>query len=240
MGEDYFWISWKNKTKQEIKYIKALELALAWLKKQPFIKNIEAVYVKGSFVERELGKKSDIDVVPIMKNKESLNLVREIRDKNKEWLKPVEILPIAIQELRTNERFKKPLPGNPQGKPDHFTVLLPYHKLVYGNPIKTKGWKVRSEEEIYNSLKKVIREQFIPLYEKGEFGFSQLIKQVSHLVYWEERLKGKIFAPSWREIKKSNKDNNLLQNTVFLCFHPTKNKKARSKYVGELKEYLKE
>lgn len=73
MREKDFWEDWKRKTTQEIKYIKSLQRAILWLKSQPFIKEIEAVYVKGSFVFRELRKKSDIDLVVVVRNKKALD-----------------------------------------------------------------------------------------------------------------------------------------------------------------------
>jgi len=234
-----FWKSWKNKNKQEIRYIKALEKALNWIKRQNFMKDIESIYVKGSFVFRELGKKSDIDVVPIIKNKKVIKVIKNIRDQNKEWLKPVEFLPIWIGELSSNKRLKKPKFGNFQGKPDHFTVLLPYHKIVYGKRLNAINFKVRTDKKIYDDLKQAIQDRFINLYEKGEFGFSQLTKQVSHLFYWEKRLKGKTIPPSWKALKDKGTNNNLLQKTIYLRYRPTKNKQVRKRYIRELKKYLK-
>jgi len=238
-SKHYFWKHWKRKSNQEVKYGQSLEKALIWIKEQPFINEVISMYVKASFVNRELNKKSDIDLVLVVKNEETSNLVRVIRDKNKDWLKPVELLPIGIEELINNERFKKPVPGKLQGRPDHFTILLPYHKLVYGKPLNPEKFKIRTERKIYGDLKQAIEDQFIPLYEAGELGFTQLIKQVSHLIYWEERLKGKAFSPTWKEIKKASINNELFQRTFYLRFHPTKNKRVRSKYIIELKEYLK-
>ena len=107
--ECYFFKSWKRKTPLEKRYILSLEKALEWMKEQPFIEDVLAVYVKGSFVYREINEKSDIDVVPVVKSKEALDLLREIRDKNKEWLKPVELLPLGIEELMNNEYYKEHL-----------------------------------------------------------------------------------------------------------------------------------
>lgn len=232
-----FYNYWRSKTSLEKKYIEALERALIWIKKQAFIDDVIAIYVKGSFIFREFNERSDIDVVPVMKNEKSLNLIREIRDKNKEWLKPVDILPIGIEELKKNKYYKEPLPGT-KGKPDMFTILLPYNKGVYGKTLNTKEWDVRSDQKIYDNLKSVIKNSQISMFEKGEFGFSTLLKQTMHLIWWEERLKGRNFPSSWKAIKKACPNNRLLQKTVFYRYNLTKDKDLRSEYINELKKYL--
>lgn len=232
-----FWNSWKKKSVTEKRYIDALQRSLKWLKEQPFAKDILAVYVKGSFAYRELNDKSDIDLVPIMKDEKSLNLLREIRNRNKDILKPVDILPFALGELEQNKYFKEPLPGT-KGKPDQFTLLLSEHKIVYGKPLNSKGWKVRSDQKIYEALRDVIRDTQLPMYERRDFAFSQLIKQVMHLIWWEERLQGKKILSSWNAMNKSLPEHKLLQQTIRFRLHPTKDNKMREKYITQVKEYL--
>ena len=146
------------------------------------------------------------------------------------------ILPISMQELKANKRYKKNERG---GRPDYFAVLLPYHKLVYGKAISQKDCKIRTDMEIYSSLKKSIINLFLPLYYKKQYGFSQLAKKFSHLVYWEERVKGNKLLPTWNALKKECKKNFLLQKTIYFRIHPTKNKEVREKYIKDLGEYLK-
>lgn len=235
---ELFYKKWQKKTELERKYIEALEYALELILKQSFKKNIIAVYVKGSFVYREINKDSDIDLVPIMKDKKSLNLIRKMRDKNKERLKPVDILPLTIQELKNNKYFEEPLPGT-KGSPCYFTLLISENKLIYGKPLNTKGFKVKTDQQVYESLKEVIKEKQIPMHERGEFGFRQLGKQVMHLIWWEERLKGRKFPSSWAAINKACPNNDLLQKTVKYRYHPTKDSLLRKKYIEQLKRYLK-
>jgi predicted nucleotidyltransferase len=233
----YFWTNWKKKTEQEKRYIESLKRALQWLEEQPFKKDIISVYVKGSFVYREINEKSDIDLVTVMRDEKSLDLIRKIRDPNKEMLKPVDILPIGLEELENNKYFKEPLPGT-RGKPDQFTLLISQNRLVYGKPLNTRGWKVRTDQKIYEALRNVIRDVQIGMYEKGEFGFGQLIKQVMHLIWWEERLKSRTINSSWRAMQEACPDNKLLQQTVFFRFNPTKDEVVRRKYIQQLKEYI--
>lgn len=234
---ELFYKKWKNKTDLEKKYIFALDKALKWLQEQPFKKEIISIYVKGSFVYREINEQSDIDLVPIMKDEKSLNLVREIRNQHKEELKPVDILPLAIQELRNDEYFKKPLPGT-KGPPHHFTMLLSENRLIYGKPLNIKGFKIKTDKQVYESLKKIIRDKQIEMYEKGELGFRQLGKQFMHLVWWEERLKGKKINSSWEAMRKACSNNDLLQKTIEYRYHPTKDTVLRKNYIKQLKLYL--
>lgn len=230
-----FYTSWKNKTPLEKKYISALENALIFMKEQSFIKEIISIYVKGSFVFREINKKSDIDLVVVMRDEKSLKSIGRFRDNYKEMLWPVDLLPLALEELENNARF---IQRSDKPRPDHFTLLLQYHRLVYGKQLKTKCWKVRADKKVYDNLKSAIKNTQVPLFEKGEFDFQQIIKQVMHLIWWEERLKGHYFPSSWKEIQKACPKNYLLQKTVYLRYHPTKDEKIRNKYILELKEYL--
>jgi hypothetical protein len=230
-----FWKNWQAKTKQEKEYIVSLEKALQWIEKQPFHGEIISIYVKGSFVFRELNKKSDIDLVPITRNNKSLQKIREARDKLKETFFPVEILPISLQELASNQRH---VPKPMQGRPDQFTLLLPYHKLIWGKTLNLKKCKAREPLQVYLHIKQAMSEKFLPAYAKNKFGFSQLIKQVFHLLYWEERIKGRHFSPSWKEIKKACPKHSLVQRTMYLRFHPTKDKRVRKKYIQEVITYF--
>jgi hypothetical protein len=230
-----FWEEWENKTKLEKKYIISLEKAVIWISQQSFFKDIQAVYVKGSFVFRELNEKSDIDLVPIVKTNDVLDKVRALRDAHKEELNPASILPMSIQELKENELYAK---SELKGQPDNFVLLLPYHKLVYGKPINPEGCKVRPLEKIKDDLRSGFVKKLIPMYKKREFGFTQLMKKYPHLAYWEERINGKVFAPSWKAILKARPGDDLLQQAAEFRFHPTKNKRKREKFIKDLEEYL--
>lgn len=234
-GENYrFWDSWKEKTPLEDRYVQSLEKALEWLEKQPFIANILTTYVKGSFVFREINERSDIDLVPVLRESEQLIKVREIRNKNKGMLKPVEILPISLEELRSNERESR---LEFKGLPDHFTLLMSYHKLVYGESLDTTEFKVRSMEKVRDGIVAAFNKYFIPGYETGHFGFQQIVKQFSHLFYWQERLKGKDFPPSWKGIKE-NCDHPLLKETLYFRQHLTKDENVRAKYIEDVNTFI--
>ena len=61
-----FWKNWKNKTEIEKKAIisvkKARELTINAIPKNKLV----AIYIKGSFARREMKKRSDVDMVPIV------------------------------------------------------------------------------------------------------------------------------------------------------------------------------
>lgn len=239
--EDYkFYNSWKNKTPLEIKYIEALEKALQWIKSQPFLKDINAIYIKGSFVFREINEKSDIDLVPICRDNKSMIEIKQIRDLHKSELKPVDILPMSLEELKANENYvlEGAKPGF-KGRPDLFIHFLPYHELVYGKPLNTKGLKIRTIEKILSNTTSSMKNKFIPMYEKKEIGFSQLLKQAMHIIYWEERVKGHVFPPSWQGIKKACPNNALLKHILSYRKNPTKDEKIRTEFIKEIKEYFK-
>ena len=75
------------------------------------------------------------------------------------------------------------------------------------------------------------------MFEKQEFSFQQIVKQMSHLFYWQERVNGNDFPPSWRSIEE-NCNHPLLKRTIYFRHHPTKDKKVRKKYIKDVKEFL--
>ncbi len=235
MGQK-FYNSWRNKTPLERRYIESLEKAVEWIKGQEFFDSVVAIYVKGSFAFREINKKSDIDLVAIMQKNSQLQRVREIRDKHKDELKPVDILPISLEELAANERFVK---TEMKGRPDYDTIFMRYFKFVYGKPPEMSEFKVRPTEKLREALKSGIINKFIPMQERGEFGFGQVMKQVAHLIYWDTRIAtGKDFEPSWKALRKACPSHELLGKLYAYRLKPAKDEHARKELMREVKEYL--
>ena len=64
-----FWKKWKRKTTIEKKAIVSIKKSRSLILKSIPKNKIVAIYIKGSFVRREMNKKSDVDIVPIVKYK---------------------------------------------------------------------------------------------------------------------------------------------------------------------------
>ena len=101
---DEFWKSWKNKTSLEKRAISSVKLALKFIIENVSRDKLISIYIKGSFVTRELNKKSDVDILPVVKDRREMKRLKLVRNENKEMLKPSEILPISYTELKQKNK----------------------------------------------------------------------------------------------------------------------------------------
>jgi len=113
-----FWRNWKNKSSIEKKAILSINRVINFLLAHVPKDELISIYIKGSFITREMNENSDVDVVPILKDNDTLRKLKIVRDENKEMLRPSEILPISLTELKKNKNSK--LHGKLKGRPDTF------------------------------------------------------------------------------------------------------------------------
>ena len=71
-----FWKDWKRKNKLEESAIKSIKTARKIILSEIPKEQIVAIYAKGSFVRREMNKKSDVDFVNILKRKKYLKIYK--------------------------------------------------------------------------------------------------------------------------------------------------------------------
>src|SRR3989344_3464604 len=73
-----FWKNWRKITKLEETAIESIKKARRILLQSVPKDRIMAIYVKGSFVRREMTKKSDVDIVPIVKGLETKKAIQKL------------------------------------------------------------------------------------------------------------------------------------------------------------------
>ena len=112
-----FWKKWTKKTlieKNAIKsVINARQYIIAAVPKDKLI----SIYIKGSFVRREMNKTSDVDMVPIVSENKYQARIFNINNKA---IKPVIVVPLSIWELKNNKlwtKFEQPRWANKRWKP---------------------------------------------------------------------------------------------------------------------------
>lgn len=232
-----FWRNWKRKTKIEESAIKAIiKTKKAILNKIPKNKLV-AIYIKGSFVRREMNNKSDVDIVPIVTENKYEKAIFSV---NTDEIYPCTIaVPLSLWEFKHNKLYTKN--NKPRAKPDLFIRKLENYKLIYGKPLDITGFKIRSDEECLKALMKTFRKSFIPLYKKGKFGFLMLVKELFWLVDLEQTNKGKKVEHSFKGIAKSVDDRkHIIHDALKFRLKPIKDKKIRERFIIKLEMYLDE
>ncbi len=233
-----FYTDWKRKTKIEENAIKALKSAKRVILNGIPKKEIIAIYVKGSFPRREMNKKSDVDIVVIIKDNKSIRKVEKISEEAKNKYNPeVGISVHSLWELENNKHFyDKKL----RAKPDLFVKKAKHYQVIFGKKIDDKKYPSRKDKENLKVRIKTFHKTFIPFYQKKKMGFGELIKQVFWLVELEQEIKGQNPPHHWKKLAKGIKDkNHIIHNTLKLRLTPNKDKKIRNSFVRKLEKYLK-
>lgn len=232
-----FWKNWKRKTKIEEDAIKSIRKAKKILFETIPKKEIVAIYIKGSFVRREMNEKSDVDIVPIVNDNKYLSKIKKLqKERGKEYY-PSELLPSSMWEFKNNKKHLKS--KGPRGNPDVFLRAIKNHRLIYGKPLDMSEFNLRPVDKRLKGYIGAFEDKFLPLYNQNKFGFQQVIKCVFWLVDLEEMVKGKNPPDSWKKLAKSIKNkNHIIHDTLNYRLKPTKDKKLRERYIIKLEKYL--
>ena len=231
-----FWKDWKRKTKLEMGAIKSMKIAKKIILENIPNEEIIAIYAKGSFVRRELNKKSDVDTVTILKSAKYLKRFKSLSKKYRYAFKPtLQFGRYLIKELMTGKKLK----GSSQTHPGRFVKHLKHNKIIYGVPLKAEDLFVRGHKEDLFELVKALRKTFIPQYEKKEIGFGDIIKQVFWVAENEERFAGRDPPHNWKKLEKSIKlKSHPIHEAIKFRLKPTKDPVKRKRFIKKLKVYL--
>ncbi len=238
MSKYEFWKTWKNITAIEKRAIKALEKA-SELVRQVIPKNkLIAIYVKGSFVRREMKKDSDVDMVPIVSENKYQGAVFALNDKN---IQPVVVVPLSLWEFRRNKLWtKSEQKVDLRAKPDTFLRHLDDYKLIYGKPLNYKDFPIREKQLALKDEIEIIKKGYLPAYERGKINFNDLLKELFWLVELEQTIAdNKRIKHSFARIAKTVADpNHIIHKAYNIRKNSSKNKEKQ--FIMELKLFLKE
>ncbi|MFO7710453.1 MAG: nucleotidyltransferase domain-containing protein [Candidatus Woesearchaeota archaeon] len=235
-----FWNDWKRKTKLEESAIKSIKTGRKILLNEIPKEQIVAIYAKGSFVRREMNKKSDVDTVTILKESKYLKNLQQLEGKYGDRYKPqIQFSGYSLWELKRNKKTKH---GNKlRASPSRTVQHLDHYKLLYGEKLDKSDFHQGSREGHLRGMLHAFKEIFLPGYEKNKFGFSDLVKQVFWLVENEQIWKGKNPPHHWGRLAKSIKDeNHIIHDALRYRLKPIKDKNERAKFIRKLKKYISE
>lgn len=233
-----FWDEWKDITELEKKAIRSLLSAKERILNNIPNENIIAIYVKGSLIQRELLKDSDVDLVVILRDEKYLNELYNLNDKNtsKFFETNVQFISYTLDELETG-KFVESRIKNPTAV-SRFEKHLRSYKLIYGKAPslifkRTNLQHLRSSINSWN-------ERFLPDYKKGAFKFDSLIKQTFWLV--EDELMFKGFTPiySWHKLSDSVSDmGHIVHTALKLRRGGSYSNEEEKRFIERVEAYLK-
>ncbi len=235
-----FWGDWKRKTKLEENAIKSLRSAKKIILKNISRKEIISIYVKGSFVRREMNKKSDVDIVTILKTSRYFHKFKILEKEYGEKLTPkIQFSTYSFWELKTGKKVKSR--KKVSAAPSRFVNHLEHHKLIYGKILNKDELYLWDNKTALNKIVNAFNKYFFLAYKNKKMGFSEIIKQVFWLIENEEKAKGEKPPHNWKKLSKSIKDkNHIIHETLKLRLHPTKDKKIRKDFLKKLKKHLRQ
>jgi hypothetical protein len=232
-----FWKNWKNKTEIEKKAIKSVEIARYLVVNSIPKDKLVAIYIKGSFTRREMKKGSDVDMVPIVAENKYQGAVFGV---NSPEIEPVIVVPLSLWEFKHNKLWTKSnRKPDLRAKPDRLLKKIKECKLIYGKPLNPKNYPIRDDKTTLKEEIRIIKNGYIPFYEKREIKFESLLKEVFWLVELEQTVFGKKVKHSFDGITKSVDDvNHIIHDAFDLRKNPSKSKE--NKFILKLKKHLEE
>ncbi|MFA5176197.1 MAG: nucleotidyltransferase domain-containing protein [Candidatus Nanoarchaeia archaeon] len=232
-----FWKNWKNKTEREKRAIYSIKKAEQVLFENIPKNKIYAIYIKGSFVRREMNEKSDVDIIPITYDNKTLEKIKKLEETIGQLYKPSELLPHSLKEFEAGKRYLKY--KTPKGGVDMTLRDLYRYKLIYGKPIDIQKYPMRTDLQFLIGQINAFKDIFIPNFKEKKMGFSELVKQTTFLVEKEQRIRGIEPPESWKELAKSIKNkNHIIHDVLKLRLNPTKDNKKREKFLRKLNKYI--
>ena len=194
-----------------------------------------AIYIKGSFVRREMNERSDVDMVPIVTKNIFAKPAWRL---NIPELHPVVTTPLSLEEFEQNRlATKDDQPYDFRSKPDSFLRFIKDYKLVYGKAVNPKLYPIRNDNVMFEDELKIIR-QMVPLLEKGEINFGVTLKEFFWMTEMELAVNGIQVPHTLVGIAKGTDKDHLVQEALRLRQKGQLDKTTELVFVNKLREYL--
>jgi len=234
-----FMKNWKNISLIEENAIKILKKGMEIIFKNISEKNIICIYLKGSFLRREMNKNSDVDVTVIVNNNKYLEILKNLQEEfgNSKKLN-FGFSGYSIEELKIGI-FSKLGQGNRSGTA-RFVRMIPNYKLIYGKELDLNDLYKRSNLEHLKIFIKTFNNLFFPYLEKGKLKIEDGIKQTLWLFELEVSIKNQNFKfTNWKNLLNYFDENHFIYKVMILRNLNKIEKEVKKEFIINLKQYLK-
>ncbi|MBW3014625.1 hypothetical protein KY335_05290 [Candidatus Woesearchaeota archaeon] len=236
MAKYEFWKDWKRITRLEEKAIETLKIGKRVVLKNIPKKELISIYIKGSLPRRELTKKSDVDIVCILKTKKYLKKLHDLEEEyHRKCPMKLEIRGYSLWQLKTGKQIKYAS----QTPPPKFARHIHNFKLIYGKDLTKSKFFITEPMKELKGMIKIFKYRFLPFYRSGKFDFSTILKQVFWLTENEERAKGNDPPHSWKKLTKTIRNkNHIIHSAMKYRNKRTKDKKQIAAFIRKLEKHL--
>jgi len=233
----YYWEEWKDKSKLEESAIKTVLRAVEIVTNNIPKDKVESIYVGGSFVRREMNSKSDVDTWTIVNDNSVLAEFEKLSKKYKNTTKPeISLAVLSLWELKNNKHYIKP--DRPRATPSRFVKKLPFVRNIYGKKLNPNDFPIFSDREDLEGMIEGFRKYFIPLYKKGKFAFSSLVKAVFWLTEAElGYLKQKRYF-TWEELVRNVGEKHIVRDAWVFRIDSYKDESKRKAFLDKLSKHI--
>jgi predicted nucleotidyltransferase len=219
----------------EITISKAKELILQSIPNDEIV----SMYIKGSYVQKEMQPNSDVDIVVILKTEQYLPAVYELTEQYGESVTPpFQAVVYTMKELQTGERASNRTRNTTTIS--IFVKQMEYLPLIYGT--KPEGpLFTRTDKKDLTAYLGVFRKTFMAELKEGKLSFKGLVKLTLWLIERAERAGGNpITYYSWQKLADSIKDpNHIIHTTLRLRRQEQKaTESEQAIFLEQLEDYL--
>ncbi len=232
-----FWDIWTDITPIEKKAIevtiRARDKVISSVPKEELI----AIYVKGSFVRREMNEGSDVDMVPIVLHTSFEGRAFGVNDND---IDPVMVVPLSIEEFESNElATKSDLSIDLRAKPDRFLRMLDESRIIFGQKIEPGNYPIRSDAEAYKDEIEIILNGYVPQFLEGKIDFSPLLKEFFWMTEMELASKGVSVPHTFLGIAEASPASHLIHEALRLRESGKLDRESGVRFVQKLQEFLR-
>lgn len=238
VATDLCWKKWENITPFEQEAITSALAARRIITTHIPRDEIVAIYLKGSFIRREMTPTSDVDTLTILRHSRYLPVLKKMEQHHKSlYHPPIGFSGYSVWELRYNKRSR--WGTTVRASPGRIVYHLPHYRLLYGQPVDTNNLFHIPPLQHLNGMINVFRSVFLKQYEMNQFSFSVLIKQVFWLVESELRFTSQKTPYHWGQLTALITDkNHIIHDALRLRNNPTTDTDDREHFISKLQQYL--
>jgi len=229
---------WENVSPQEIEATKTLKVGIGHIFENIPPEHILSIYLKGSFYQREMNEKSDVDVSVVVDEDKYLDNLYDLQKRlgNSKDLN-FGFGGYSISELRTGRLSTY---GNTnRANTGTLARMIPSYALIYGKALDTSELHLESNKQYLENYIEAFSKKFFPSYEAKEFDFGEMLKRALWLFELECAVKNQKYVfTTWKNLASYFDKDHLVHEVLELRKIVSIDDATKGDFLRKLKSYL--